>query len=273
MRISAQTLTFMSRQMPGLLDLDPNVIAAADKSTLRGGTEFVTYTNSVSNAVYYIGVKSEDQQAAEFGFIGLATDRPFGSLDANGQLEINFTPVCRSSFRMVIRSAEPSASDYQSVLLFRRVPAADRTASRNQPVDHARIPWATCTALIEHNGKTSSFEQSPCSDIQTGATNFVFTYDDLDEGDVTIAKGYPGHIGTRYTQTVNFSPDWMHTDGPGSLKDFVDRRQFGCLVLHYDRQRVSTNRSGEHGAWLDRSKSRDKRVASGPHDCWQWLVL
>ncbi|MGZ5508747.1 MAG: S8 family serine peptidase, partial [Limisphaerales bacterium] len=76
---------------PRLLDLNPDAIYAADKSTLRGGTEFVTYTNSTQGQVYYIGVKAEDQQAAEFGFFGLATDQPFDSTDPNGQLQLHFS--------------------------------------------------------------------------------------------------------------------------------------------------------------------------------------
>jgi hypothetical protein len=76
-----------------LLDLDPVTMDQASKSLLRGGTEFVTFTNSAliqgttNGQVYYIGVKSEDQMASEFGFFGFATDKPFGALNANAALK------------------------------------------------------------------------------------------------------------------------------------------------------------------------------------------
>ena len=49
-----------------LTNLDAGVITNAQKSLRRGGTEFVIYSNSFEGALYYIGVKSEDQQGAEF---------------------------------------------------------------------------------------------------------------------------------------------------------------------------------------------------------------
>ncbi len=61
----------------GLTNLDPAVVAAADKSLSRGGTETIVYSNATPG-VYYIGVKSEDQQAAEYAFLGVFSELPFG---------------------------------------------------------------------------------------------------------------------------------------------------------------------------------------------------
>ncbi len=62
-----------------LLTLDPNALAAALKSITRGGTELVLLTNdpAQSNVVYYIGIKSEDHQAASYAFIGLSSNQRF----------------------------------------------------------------------------------------------------------------------------------------------------------------------------------------------------
>jgi hypothetical protein len=57
---------------PTLTNLNPVAISNADKSVGRGGTEFVYYTDSAPGKVYYVGVYSEDQQAAEYGFIPLS---------------------------------------------------------------------------------------------------------------------------------------------------------------------------------------------------------
>ncbi len=94
---------------PGLTNLDPNVISNcvlgtqigapvgpnfAGASLMRGTTEFVVDTNSQSRTpdVYYIGVKSEDQEAAEYGFISIFSRTPFSSPNANGQT-VNGVPV------------------------------------------------------------------------------------------------------------------------------------------------------------------------------------
>ena len=46
-----------------------NNVAGDGASLTRGGVEFVAYSNSEAGDVYYIGVKSEDQEAAEYAFI------------------------------------------------------------------------------------------------------------------------------------------------------------------------------------------------------------
>ena len=76
-----------------LTNLDPTVIAAADKSLSRGGVEFVTYSNSVGSDVYYIGVKSEAQEASEFAFISIFSQTPFSQTDANGNETVFGVPL------------------------------------------------------------------------------------------------------------------------------------------------------------------------------------
>ena len=61
----------------GLTNLDGGAIARSLKSLSRGGTEVITLSNSAFGNVYYIGVKAEDQKAAEFGFMAVASSDPF----------------------------------------------------------------------------------------------------------------------------------------------------------------------------------------------------
>ena len=68
-----------------LTNLDPAVVAAADKSLSRGGTETIVYSNATPG-VYYIGVKSEDQQAAEYALMGVFSQQPFGASNTNGDV-------------------------------------------------------------------------------------------------------------------------------------------------------------------------------------------
>ncbi len=74
---------------PTLTNLNPVAISNADKSVGRGGTEFVYYTDSAPGKVYYVGVYSEDQQAAEYGFIPIFTDIPFSQMNSNGDQIVN----------------------------------------------------------------------------------------------------------------------------------------------------------------------------------------
>ena len=70
-----------------LTNLDPGVIASSFKSLGRGGTETIVLSNATPG-VYYLGVKSEDQMAAEYGLIGIFSKNPFGTTDQNGDQSI-----------------------------------------------------------------------------------------------------------------------------------------------------------------------------------------
>jgi subtilisin-like proprotein convertase family protein len=77
---------------PALTNLDPNVISNCvaglngDGASLANGTgtEFVAYTNSVPNQIYYIGIKSETQEAAEYDFLPVFSQTPFSQSNSNG---------------------------------------------------------------------------------------------------------------------------------------------------------------------------------------------
>ena len=92
---------YVSRD-PKLMDLDPDVLDEAFRSTDRGGSEYITFEDAkVSNdEVFYIGVKSEDQMAAEFGLVGLSSSTPFGGFNNDGNLNMMPLPgVSRSPAR------------------------------------------------------------------------------------------------------------------------------------------------------------------------------
>lgn len=79
---------YVARDDSGLLNLDPRSIADSDKSLLRGGTEMVAYTNSYLGEIFYVGVKSEDMQAAEYSIVGLSSDEPFGTFNPDGSISL-----------------------------------------------------------------------------------------------------------------------------------------------------------------------------------------
>src|SRR6266700_1510443 len=90
-RAEADIDLYVSRD-PALTNLDPAAITGAFKSLGRGGTEDVLFSNAVQGA-YFIGIKSEDHQAAEYGFAAFFSELPVGNTDTNGQrLQIVYVP-------------------------------------------------------------------------------------------------------------------------------------------------------------------------------------
>ena len=68
---------------PALTNLDPGALAAADKSLRRSGTEMLVYSNAVPGT-YYVGIRAEDQQAAQYSFMGVFSRLPFSTQDTDG---------------------------------------------------------------------------------------------------------------------------------------------------------------------------------------------
>ena len=64
---------------PALTNLDAAVIATSRRSLKRGGTESIVIEggDAVGGVIFYAGVKSEDQQAANFGFFAVSSSSPF----------------------------------------------------------------------------------------------------------------------------------------------------------------------------------------------------
>jgi subtilisin-like proprotein convertase family protein len=80
-------------QNSDLTNLTPAVLDTALRSIKRGGSEMITLSNSAQGEVYYVGVKSEDAQGADFGFFAASSDQPFSTRDTNGNLIVNFINV------------------------------------------------------------------------------------------------------------------------------------------------------------------------------------
>ena len=59
-----------------ITNLAANILAGAQRSVGRLGSELVVYSNSTAGTVYYIGVKSEDQMASEYSIVALVSQGP-----------------------------------------------------------------------------------------------------------------------------------------------------------------------------------------------------
>lgn len=71
-------------QADQILVLETNAVRNAYRSVLAGGSETISFTNAADGEVFYIGVKAEDQSAAEYGFFAISSLEPFGTMDDNG---------------------------------------------------------------------------------------------------------------------------------------------------------------------------------------------
>ena len=179
-----------------LTNLEPAVLDAAFRSTGRGGTEYITFDDArvAKDEVFYIGVKSEDQMAAEFGLVGLSTDNANGFMD-NGNLLMMPMPAI---------IPDGSAANPGGVSMF--------GIYTGMPYDTVRK--VTATSIIHHEevgdlwGQLSHdrdgvvLNNHTLAELVTGKpypTDFVFIYDD---------------------DLVNPMPTTIPTDGPGSLNDF-----------------------------------------------------
>ena len=89
---------------PTLTNLNPAAIAGANKSVGRTGTEKVLFTNQQTAGPYYIGVRSQDQQGAQFNLVGVATDQPFNQNQGTGPYPLTIL----GSFPVNIPDGSPS---------------------------------------------------------------------------------------------------------------------------------------------------------------------
>ncbi len=194
----------------GLTNLVDSVVQAADKSLGRTGTETIIYSNSVQNEVYYIGVKSEDQQAADFGFYAVAQQAPFSS-SSGGQIKATGT-----SLPVTI----PNAVSIQPALVFAFMvnpnPLEQQIRRVTVMLGIQQQDPTELSGVLQFNGLNTvlnAFSGNP-----GGFTN---TYDDLQEdpnsGDVTTdgyAEGSPG-LNQYAGQPMNGL--WLLTEADNSL--------------------------------------------------------
>jgi subtilisin-like proprotein convertase family protein len=187
---------YVSRD-PGLLTLDPVAVAGAAKSRDRGATELLTFTNVPlgDDVVFYVGVKSEDQQAGEFALIGLSTDEPFTSLDENGfphPLAINLRPLEDGT------PSDPGVGQWLAISLIsqelRRVTPTVSSTHENFRDLLGELQLRSQSTVLNNHG--------PLLDLSFG-TNVYVRYDDSGSGD--------------YSRLSNTRP----SDGPGTLNEFM----------------------------------------------------
>jgi subtilisin-like proprotein convertase family protein len=183
---------------PALTNLDAAALAGSLRSAGRGGVESVILTNGVVGTVYYAGVKSEDQQAANFGFFAVASSTPFSQSDSNGNVTL-------TGFPQGIDIPDGTPEKPEAALLFAFA------------VEPLTVQNVVVTNVITHQsggdllGNLSHDNQFAVLNNHRGFQGTqAFIYDDSDSGEIL------------FSQPV---------DGPGSLRNFVGEQGIGVWQL------------------------------------------
>lgn len=183
---------------PSLTNLSPVALAAAFKSLRRGGEESIPIVGAAVDVTYYIGVKSEDQQASEFSIFASASDDPFYDRDDTG---VTLRP--RSSMPVII--PDGSSDQPGSAVVFYVAPGIEE-----------RIQRVVVTNEFDHELFGDIFSELKIVDPARGNAfsvlnnhNFGFN---TDPGFRRLVQD-----DTEVLDNLFARP----TDGPGSLLDFV----------------------------------------------------
>ncbi len=198
---------YVSRD-PTLMNLNPAAISNADKSVGRGGTEFVYYTDSAPGDVYYVGVYSEDQMAAEYGFIPIFTDIPFSQMNSNGTQVVNGLVLPQN-----IPGGTPAHPGYVTVFglaiypeEIQRVVVTNYIVHQNfgdliGTLGHGQQSGLSAAVVLNNHDSLGSTFGSPPN---------PFIYDDSGENNI---------LGSR------------PSDGPGTLNSYVGQQAIGPWIL------------------------------------------
>jgi len=186
---------------PSLTNLNPTAVANATKSLSRGSEEIIVFSNAVPGTVYYAGVKSEDQEAAQYSFLADFSNIPFGSSDQQGNQYLRGFPAPAP-----IPSGTPQdpgiatviAPGVQPITVHRVVVTNNITASL----------MGGLLGALSLNGNISVVLNNHAPSF--GVTNQTFIYDDSGENNITGSR---------------------HTDGPGTLTRFGGRDGAGEWML------------------------------------------
>ena len=162
---------------PALTNLEPSVIAAAKKSTTRGGDELVYYIGEPISAdnVFYVGVKSEDHEASEYGFVGISTDQPLTDTDENG-----FRKPLTIPLRQPIPDGSPNNPGLGLYLAISIVPEPIRAVYAGVTTTHENYPDLAST--LSHLRKSSVLQNHTRLFGRQSGTNLSVIYDDTGSG-------------------------------------------------------------------------------------------
>jgi len=212
LRLEADLDLYVS-QDASLTNLDVAAISAAAQSLGRGGSESIVFTNALPGP-YYIGVKCETQQGAEYEFLAVASEEPFCETANNGtDLLLRAFPVPRE-----IPAAGAHLPGLTRLLAVCLEPFVVRRVVVTNVLSHEAV--GDLRGTLTH-GNHAVVLNNHSSNGPVASHPFVF--DDSLEGGLPWARP---------------------SDGPGSLADFAGGQGEGQWLFSM----LSTNRAGTNEA-------------------------
>lgn len=187
---------------PNLTNLVPSAVDAAFKSLGRRGTELITLSNALPGALYYIGVKSEDQQAAEFGLLAIFSELPFAS-NEEGNFILRGVPM-----PAIIPDGAPNNPQAALVFGFCVEPVEIRRVVVTNEMTHEN--FGDLLGRLTHDQKYVALNNHTFPPGDPPPLSYRFVYEDNGQGDI---------------------PNSRESDGPGSLADFIGEEGAGVWLL------------------------------------------
>jgi subtilisin-like proprotein convertase family protein len=188
---------------PGLTNLDATALAAADKALSRRGTGVLIYSNVAPGALYYVGVKAEDQEAAEYSFMGVFSLLPFGEQDQDGSWMLRGI-----NLPAVIPDGSAVWPGVTNVIALAPAPIPVRRVVVTNEVWHES--FADLQGTLSHGRKSAVLNNHSLPPVDPVPYQYTYIYEDNGEGDI---------------------PGSQPTDSPGTLRDFIGEQGMGVWLL------------------------------------------
>jgi len=190
---------YVSRDQ-NLTNLDPVVLVSADVSLGRSGAETIIYSNATPG-LYYIGVKSESLQGAEYGLLADTSLEPFAQADAQGNESLRGFPEPMTTPRGT--TAFPGTA---RVFFVSPDVMPVRRAILTNTMTYAALSDVQAT-LTHNSGSVVLLNYSPINPPSPQ----TFVFDDSAEGDVLNALPSAGPGSLRLFSGNDGSGQWMLT--------------------------------------------------------------
>jgi|GEM_PF-1327090 len=175
---------------------DPNTM----RSTNRGGYELISLDDSFIGEVFYVGIKSEDQQGGSYGFFAAATQQPFQTNGSNGGINIAFFPA-----PMDIADGAPEAPQGVTLYGISTTNVLMRSLIMSNVISHENLGDLVVT--LTHNGRSVTLNNH------------------------TISPGAAPVGGGLVTHNLVADDFRNPPDGPGDVTDFLGDDSVGLWIL------------------------------------------
>jgi len=187
----------------GLTNLDATALAGAEKVLRRRGTGVLVYSNAAPGACYYVGVKAEDQEAADYAFMGVFSLLPFGEQDQNGSWALRGI-----NLPALIPDGSAAWPGVTNVIALAPAPISVRRVVVTNELWHTR--FTDLFGTLTHGAKSAVLDDHSLPPADPVPYQYTYVYEDNGEGD--IAGSQP-------------------TDSPGNLRNFIGEQGMGVWLL------------------------------------------